>query len=57
MARALGISTHELRICIAENRVGAALLERFREPENTTDIASGLIGSAPAREYAGAGEG
>jgi hypothetical protein len=40
MARALGISTHELRICIAENRVGAALLERFREPgiaaDNTT---------------------
>jgi hypothetical protein len=40
MARALGISTHELRNCIAENRVGAALLERFREPENTTDIAT-----------------
>jgi hypothetical protein len=40
MARALGISTHELRICIAENRVGAALLDRFREPgiaaDNTT---------------------
>jgi hypothetical protein len=40
MARALGISTHELRICIAENRVSAALLERFREPgiaaDNTT---------------------
>jgi hypothetical protein len=39
MARALGISTHELRI-IAENRVDAALLERFREPgiaaDNTT---------------------
>jgi hypothetical protein len=40
MARALGISAHELRICIAENRIGSALLERFREPENTTDIAT-----------------
>jgi hypothetical protein len=37
MARALGISTHELRICIAENRVGAALLARFRDPEIATD--------------------
>jgi hypothetical protein len=40
VARALGISTHELRNCIAENRVGAALLERFREAgivaDNTT---------------------
>ena len=25
------------RICIAENRVGATLLERFREPVTTTD--------------------
>jgi|HubBroStandDraft_6_1064221.scaffolds.fasta_scaffold387745_2 hypothetical protein len=40
MARALGISTDELRICIAENQIGKALLERFREPENTTDIAT-----------------
>jgi hypothetical protein len=38
MARALGINTDELRVCIAENRIGSALLERFREPENTTDI-------------------
>jgi hypothetical protein len=38
MPRALGISTHELRNCIAENRVGAALLERFRGLENTTDM-------------------
>jgi|SRR5580704_5918542 hypothetical protein len=29
MARALGISTHELRACIAEGRIGSALLERF----------------------------
>jgi hypothetical protein len=40
MARALGISTHELRICVAEGRIGSALLERFREPgiaaDNTT---------------------
>src|SRR5437660_6503756 len=27
MARALGINTHELRVCIAEGRIGAALLE------------------------------
>jgi hypothetical protein len=40
MARALGINTGELRVCIAENRIGSALLERFREPENTTDIAT-----------------
>jgi hypothetical protein len=37
MARALGISTHELRICIAENRVGAALLARFRESRIAAD--------------------
>ena len=37
MARALGISTDELRICIAENQIGKALLERFREPAITTD--------------------
>ncbi len=40
MAQALGINTDELRVCIAENRIGSALLERFREPENTTDIAT-----------------
>ena len=40
MARALGINTDELRVCIAENRIGTALRERFREPENTTDIAT-----------------
>ena len=40
MARALGIDTDELRACIAENRIGTALLERFMEPENTTDIAT-----------------
>jgi hypothetical protein len=38
MARALGIDTDELRVWIAEGRIGSALLERFREPENTTDI-------------------
>jgi hypothetical protein len=38
MARALGINTDELRVCIAENRIGSALLERFREPENTSNI-------------------
>lgn len=29
MARALGINTDELRICIGKNRIGAALLKRF----------------------------
>jgi hypothetical protein len=32
MARALGISTHELRGCIEEGRIGSALLDRFKEP-------------------------
>jgi hypothetical protein len=32
MARALGINTDELRVCIADGRIGSALLERFREP-------------------------
>jgi hypothetical protein len=32
MARALGINTDELRACIAENRIGTALLDRFRDP-------------------------
>jgi hypothetical protein len=40
MARALGISTHELRIYIAENHVGAAFLERFREAEIAADNAA-----------------
>ena len=37
MARALGINTDELRVCIAENQIGKALLERFREPVIATD--------------------
>lgn len=53
MARAFGIDTDELRVYVAENRIGSALLERFGEPENTTDIEEGSIGSAheqaPAR--------
>ena len=32
MARALGISTHELRICIADGRIVSTLLDRFRDP-------------------------
>ena len=40
MARALGIGTDELRICIAENRMGTALMERFREPVIATDNGS-----------------
>jgi hypothetical protein len=38
MARALGINTDELRIWIAENRIGTALLERFSNPVIATDI-------------------
>jgi hypothetical protein len=37
MARALGINTDELRVCIAENRISTALLERFREPPIAAD--------------------
>jgi hypothetical protein len=33
--RALGIDTDELRVCIAENRIGSALLEKFREPNSS----------------------
>src|SRR5580704_9386467 len=40
MARALGINKDELRSCIAENRIGAALLQRFTGAENATDIAT-----------------
>jgi hypothetical protein len=40
MARALGINTDELRICIAENRIGAALLKRFSGTGDATDIAT-----------------
>jgi hypothetical protein len=53
MARALGISTHELRICIAENRVGAALLDRFREPGIAADNEKHSIGSARANRSSG----
>ena len=37
MARALGINTDELRVYIAENRIGLALLDRFREPRIAAD--------------------
>jgi hypothetical protein len=37
MARALGINTDELRVCIAKNRIGSALLERFTETGIATD--------------------
>jgi hypothetical protein len=40
MARALGIDIDALRICIEEGRIGSALVDRFRAPENTTDIAN-----------------
>jgi hypothetical protein len=40
MARALGINTDELRVCIAENRMGAALLKRFSGTGDATDIAT-----------------
>jgi hypothetical protein len=34
MARALGINTDELRVCIAGNRVGSALLDRFKDADH-----------------------
>jgi len=37
MARALGISTHELMNCIADGRIGSALLNRLREPRIAAD--------------------
>ena len=37
MVRALGIRSHELRVCIAEGRIGSALLARFREPRIAAD--------------------
>jgi hypothetical protein len=40
MARALGINTHELMVCIAEGRIGSALLDRFREPRIAADNTS-----------------
>jgi hypothetical protein len=40
MARALGINTDELRVCIAENRMGTALLKRFSGTGDATDIAT-----------------
>ena len=32
MARALGMGTQELKLCLAEGAIGQALAERFREP-------------------------
>jgi hypothetical protein len=37
MARALGITIDELRDCIAEGRIGSALLDRFKEPRIAAD--------------------
>jgi hypothetical protein len=37
MARALEINTDELRVCIAENRIGSALLDTFIDPVIATD--------------------
>jgi hypothetical protein len=53
MARALGIDTDELRVCIAENRIGSALLERFREPIIAADNEKHSIGSARANRSSG----
>jgi hypothetical protein len=39
MGRALGIDTDELRVWIAEGRIGSALLDRFREPLIAADNA------------------
>jgi hypothetical protein len=33
----LEIDTEELTVCIAENRIGSALLERFRKPQIAGD--------------------
>ena len=38
LARALGISLPELRLCIAQGQIGRALLERFTEPRIASDI-------------------
>ena len=46
MARALGINTDELRVCIAENRIGKALLDRFREPRHVPGAAFLLLGAS-----------
>lgn len=40
MARALGIRTHELKVCIAEGRIGSALLDSFRQPRMAADNAA-----------------
>ncbi len=37
VARSLDIGTDELRVCIAQGQIGSALLDRFREPRETTD--------------------
>ena len=34
VGRALGIGMKELKVCVVQGRVGAALVERFRQPEN-----------------------
>ena len=38
VARALGISMRELRVHLAQGRIGRALLDRFTEPRIATDI-------------------
>ena len=37
MSRALGIGCLELRVCMAEGRLGTALLDRFGQPGIATD--------------------
>ena len=46
MARTLGISMDELMVCIAENRIGKALLDRFREPRHAPGAAFLLLGAS-----------
>ena len=41
VARALGIDTDELRVWIAQGRIGAALLDRFKESRIAADNCAG----------------
>jgi hypothetical protein len=49
VARALGISIRDLRVLLAQGRIGRALLDRFTEPRIATDNAEDSIRSAPGR--------
>ena len=40
VCRALGIGMKELKVCVAQGRVGTALLDRFRQPGTAVDNAN-----------------